>query len=123
MPTPKIWESADILVSDLTKDWNSRVLESRDEDADWVNSITQAVSGNTFRAFRKLPNRPSQVFRGWAFDSLVTRGGFNELQSVLRQEDYDRWLEKLVSDFRQCWTYKMRLSARIGKNMTFTRLS
>jgi hypothetical protein len=122
MPTPKIWETADDLVVALKKDWNTRASKLRNADADWETSIESAVSGNTFRAFRNLPHRPSRVFREWAFDALITRGYLNELKKVRTQENYDQWLDKLVSDFGKYWKRKMKVSIPFGPSYKLPNL-
>jgi hypothetical protein len=72
------------------------------------------VSGNTFRAFRNLPARPSVTFRDWALDSLVTHEYFNRLPTTLTQEEYDDWLDHLVGDFRKYWFGKMKANIGFG---------
>jgi hypothetical protein len=122
MPTPKIWETADDLVVALKKDWNTHASKLRNADADWESSIQSAVSGNTFRAFRNLPHRPSRVFREWAFDALITRGYIHELKKVRTQENYDQWLDKLVSDFSKYWKRKMKVSIPFGPSYKLPNL-
>lgn len=122
MPTPKIWDKADTLVSDLKKNWNARVMETSDAEADWEGSIRSAVGSNTFRAFANLPNQPSRVFRDWAYDALITRGHFTELKQVLTQADYDKWLQKLVSDFARRWRKQMKCSIPFGPSYKLPNL-
>jgi hypothetical protein len=134
MPPPKIWENANVLIADLSQrivQSNALVLRPIDTPADWKRSIRNAVSGNTFRAFPKQksptaktqqPQHPSQVFRDWAFDALITRGYFKELKRVQSRVGYDDWLEKLVRDFRLHWKRKMLYSIPFGPSYKLPNL-
>jgi hypothetical protein len=122
MPTPKVWNSEADLVADLRHDGAVRVLEAISSEIDWQTTIRCAVAANTFRAFRNLPNRPSQVFRGWALDALVTRGYFERLKNVRTQNDYDMWLLDLVKDLRKCWKRRMKSSMPFGPSYKLPNL-
>jgi hypothetical protein len=117
MATPKVWDSANDLVLDLQKDWNKRASKLSGAGADWESNIRSAVSRNTFRAFQNLPHRPSRVFREWALDALVTRKYFDALEKIRTQSDYDKWLERFVIDFRNCWKRRMRASSRLARHI------
>ena len=43
--------------------------------------VRQSVGGNSFRAFRNMPQRPSEVFRNWAMHSLEEYGRLFRLRS------------------------------------------
>ena len=122
MPTPKVWNNEADLVADMKLYWEKRVLEPISSETGWQTTIRRAVGANTFRAFRNLPNRPSQVFRGWAFDALVTRGYFERLKNVRTQIDYDIWLLDLVKDLRKCWKRRMKCSMPFGPSYKLPNL-
>jgi hypothetical protein len=118
MPRPKIWDDSDTLVEDMREDWTARI----GGDVDWEVSIRRAVGSNTFRAFRKLPNPPSQVFRDWAYDALITHGQFKDLRKVRTQADYDKWLQKLVSSLNRRWKRQMNIRIPFGPSFKLPNL-
>lgn len=122
MKVPKIWNSENELISDLSIDWEARILEAISSEIDWRTTIRCAVGPNTFRAFRNLPNPPSQVFRDWALDALVRRGYFDRLKSVRTQNDYDMWLLELVKDLRKRWKHRMAHSMPFGASYKLPNL-
>jgi hypothetical protein len=119
---PKIWKSEGDLVADLRSDWGTRALDAISIKADWETTINIAIRGNTFRAFRRLPNKPSQVFRDWASGALVTRGYFEQLKGVRSQSDYDKWLLKLVNDLRRHWKRRMAVNLPFGPSYKLPNL-
>jgi hypothetical protein len=68
MPTPHIFGSTQELLQELrsarTLAAATRFFNARCQTVGEV--VYQGVGGNTFRAFRNLPARPSVVFRQWA---------------------------------------------------------
>lgn len=122
MPKPKTWLTPEALISDLKEHWHSRGQQIRASSAEWQTSIREAVSANTFRAFQNLPARPSVTFRGWAFSALVTQGHFNELPSLSTQEQYDRWLDRLVEDFQDSWRNAMKTNISFGPSYKLPNL-
>lgn len=122
MPKPEIWSSSEALVSDLKHCWSSHHFETTISLPDWERDIRRAVGSNTFRAFKKLPCRPSQVFREWAYDALVTRGYFDRLTAVSTQQDYERWLNQLVCDFKGYWQRKMMCTIPFGPSYKLPNL-
>lgn len=122
MPQPKTWLSQAALISDLKECWHSRDQNIDVYSADWQTIIREAVSSNTFRAFQRLPARPSITFREWALDALTTRGYFEELLNLLTQEDYDRWLDRYVSDFRTYWHKAMNADISFGPSYKLPNL-
>ena len=73
----------------------------------WEELVRRAVGSNTFRAFRRMPERPSEVFRNWAREALVSRGYVEKLKTVRSRADYCVWLTALVSDFQKYWRAHM----------------
>jgi hypothetical protein len=64
----------------------------------------ESVGGNTFRAFRHLPRKPSEVFRTWASRALADDKRLRYLNS---QSDYDTRLQEFCSAFREHWQSQM----------------
>lgn len=64
---------------------------------------TYGVGGNTFRALRKLPERPSVVYRGWA-ESVFDRLATGEMHRSLRdQASFDQWHYKFAESLNSYW--------------------
>lgn len=69
--------------------------------------VTVSVGGNTFRAFRGMPKKPSLVFRDWAARALADKNTVNTLVRLRSQRDYDDWLRDFSAAFRRDWQEQM----------------
>lgn len=126
MPTPKQWTDRDHLVRELKKykwkEWFDK--EQKEESKEYKNQsdkelkkrceselqqiIKNAVGANTFRAFKcHGDNHPSVTFREWAYQALNQKRTLDNLWSVKSQDEYNKWLSKLVRSFREYWESKM----------------
>jgi hypothetical protein len=116
LPSPQMWNTRDQLVADLQAfDWRKEVEHTRKfASEEWELVIRRAVASNTFRAFHRMPERPSEVFRDWAFGAFVSRGFLQTLCTIQGASDYDTWLTKLVEDFRSCWRSRMAVEVPYG---------
>src|SRR5271170_1181450 len=118
MPKPKQWASRNALVRDLAKyRWRRHI-----EPLDVALVVRRSVGANTFRAFQRLPNKPSVVFREWGVGALETRGFLDKLRAVRSQDSYDRWLADLVSDFREEWQRQMGKVLPFGPSLKLPNL-
>jgi hypothetical protein len=70
--------------------------------------VQQSVGGNTFRAFRNMPKRPSEVFRNWALKTLTDKHTTKPLFSVRSQAAYEKWHQDFCSSFREEWQDQMK---------------
>ena len=122
MPKPKIWDDSDALIRDLKGYWRRQSQQSVKVSTEWEEGIRRAVAGNTFRAFRKMPRPPSRVFREWARESLVTRGFFEELNTISSQKEFDKWLRRLVGGFRRYWLREMGCEIPFGPSYKLPNL-
>ncbi|MBI4877329.1 MAG: hypothetical protein HY822_22105, partial [Acidobacteria bacterium] len=126
MPTPKQWSSAAELIADMRScDWQGWFSEGRIKhvNSDWQSIANGAVGANTFRAFTKLPSRPSVVFREWAYKSLA--GGssrYSGLMAVNSQAEYDKWLKELAGSFRRRWKREMGSDIPFGPSLKLPNL-
>jgi hypothetical protein len=68
--------------------------------------INSSASGNTFRSFQNLPQRPSDIYRDWARKHLNHQIP-KEIMSLSSKEEYDKWLEILIEDFARYWEQEM----------------
>jgi hypothetical protein len=68
MPKPYIFASKTELIEMLRGKATCAAAQQcfSDESANLADVVRTGVSGNTFRAFRNLPVRPSVAFREWA---------------------------------------------------------
>ena len=116
LPNPQMWNTRDQLVADLQAfDWRNEVGQTKKfASQEWEQVIRRAVASNTFRAFHRMPERPSQVFRDWAFDAFVSRELIQTLSAISSDSDYDTWLTKLVGDFQSCWRSRMAVEVPYG---------
>jgi len=121
MPKPKQWTDQVELVEDL-KGCRWELRSSKPPPTDWKRTIKEWVGANTFRAFRHMPEKPSKVFREWAFEALVRRHGFQELLSIKSRGNYDKWLHHLAADFRSRWKSKMGREISFGPSLKLPNL-
>lgn len=70
--------------------------------------VKESVGGNTFRAFRNMPKRPSEVFRNWALRELTDKNTTRRLYSVQSQAAYDKWHQEFCTSFRDEWQCQMK---------------
>ena len=103
MPRPHVFSSKAELISLLRSKKNLAAAK----DYFSLRSATphevacMGVGGNTFRAFRNLPVRPSVAFRGWASSHLQ-----NSLDTVLRitnQEEYSKYVHQSANLLCEHW--------------------
>jgi hypothetical protein len=59
------------------------------------------VSGNTFRAFQKLPVRPSETFRTWANGYL--QATFAALSTISAPDSYAQYVDDATNDLCEGW--------------------
>jgi hypothetical protein len=118
MPKPKQWVSRGALIRDLAKyPWKTHF-----EPTTVSLVVRQSVGANTFRAFQRLPKKPSVVFRDWGVGALETRGFLDRLRSVKSQDAYDGWLDDLVVDFRAVWKRAMGGAISFGPSRKLPNL-
>lgn len=126
MAKPKVWTDPEKLVTDLKEcDWRDRFDRGRQREAgsDARTVIQHSVAANTFRAFRGLPNKPSVVFRQWAFDALFgTTTFFERLLAVTTTSQYDSWLMELADHFRRSWRDAMGRDVPFGPSLKLPNL-
>ncbi|MGD0275829.1 MAG: hypothetical protein ABSB79_07220 [Syntrophales bacterium] len=72
--------------------------------------VLQSIAGNTFRAFQKLPKRPSIVFMDWALDYL--HHTLETLKSITDRESYADYVHE--SAFHLCAMWYSEMAAEIG---------
>ena len=88
--------------------------------------VSAAIGGNTFRAFQRLPERPSVVFRDWAktyfTDNLVS------LREISGSDKFLYYINEAVANLRGLWFVKMRSEMGYGPasklvNLTLKKLA
>jgi hypothetical protein len=103
---PHIYAGADEIVSalraherDLAK-WFAKPKQSIE------TIVKESVSGNTFRAFRNLPVKPSEVYRSWALKKCDSDNALAKAASCATQSDFDEWLRAFADDLQGEWQKK-----------------
>jgi hypothetical protein len=92
------------------------------EIEDLSDLIRESVSSNTFRAFARLPKRPSVVFREWAFEQYRNP---DELVAILRddsQERFDSWTNVVAFRLADHWVKAMGQRMAYGATRKLTDL-
>lgn len=84
--------------------------------------VKESVGGNTFRAFRKMPEKPSDVFRPWAETMLSDKESRNRLFRIRSQAAYDRWHNEFCCSFRQEWEGQMGVHLPFGASRKLPNL-
>jgi hypothetical protein len=105
-------ELLNLLQSDLTRSNAEKYFSERLPDITSV--VRQSIAGNTFRAFRKLPERPSVVFRSWASSRLHQT--FETFKNITDPERYSDYVHESALDLCNVWTAKMHAEVGYGRS-------
>lgn len=115
MPKPYAFRSEIELVgalgSDKTKLKAAEFFKQRFETAGEI--VRLAVNGNTFRAFRKLPDKPSKVFREWTTNHVQET--LRNIKDCSNQEDYAAYVHESTIALCAHWHEKMRDDIGYGR--------
>jgi hypothetical protein len=105
MPEPKVFLSVEEGVAELRKfgeRWKLNGAFWKKVEKNEETIIVGSVDKSTFRAFRNLEVRPSELFRGWA--RLNIQEMIYCLNEVSSQEEYDKklvvWTNSLIEFWR-----------------------
>ena len=103
MPKLYVFESRKELVSALKSECTPCLAKSFFEKRLYSVAmvVTKGVSGNTFRAFRNLPVRPSVTFRSFATDYI--NDSMSTLRSISNAEEYDTYINDACLALNQHW--------------------
>lgn len=123
MPGPHIFESRDDLIEAL------RALSARDlaesffaqRTATIARVTEQGVSGNTFRAFRNLPVRPSVAFRTWTTEQLE-RNLQQLLDACSTMLAYANYVHHLTLALNRHWLREARSEMGYGRGAKLLNL-
>lgn len=63
--------------------------------------IKSGVAGNTFRAFRNLPVKPSITFREWAISYI--KGSLHELSTIADNQHYTQFVHEATNNLCSEW--------------------
>jgi hypothetical protein len=119
---PYVFQSRNELLDHL----QSRTTRARAEEyfserlPDIVSVVRRSIAGNTFRAFQKLPERPSVVFRNWASDRLHRT--FEEIKGITDRESYAAYIHESALDFCEVWSGKMNAEIGYGRSTKLLNL-
>ncbi|MFC1533646.1 hypothetical protein ACFL7M_09815 [Thermodesulfobacteriota bacterium] len=107
MPDPYESLNRSALVEALKREKSILSNNFRHRFDDLKSLIRESIGGNTFRAFQKMPEKPSVFFREWAFDRLSTDKTIFSLQNVFSQDEYDEWIKDFAKDLYDSWKGRM----------------
>jgi hypothetical protein len=80
-----------------------------------LDEITHRVaSGNTFRAFSHMPQKPSVVCRTWASAEFQSQKVISELRRMSSQPQYDKWIKEFSGRLSRTWRKQMGTSMPYG---------
>ena len=124
MDQPKPYEFRD---SDEIAQYLSRnkveLGKNFDQRIDSLEEIIRvSVSGNTFRAFRKLPQKPSVVFRGWALVEFQGPKAIDTLTNISSQPQYDEWAREFSDRLSRTWKKEMGTAMPYGPSRKLPNL-
>lgn len=115
MPTPYQFSSESELVK-LLKDAKTQSKSVRFYEAEErgvVEVVCSGVSGNTFRAFRNLPVRPSIAFRDWATEYISQSVRF--LNTVSDRSAYSDFVHSATLSLCDYWRSHTRSEMGYGR--------
>ncbi len=121
-PSPYEFRDANEIIKHLNSHkatlgkWSHQRIETLDEIA------VSGVIGNTFRAFRNMPKRPSIVFRNWALGEFRNDKTINELLGISSQEKYDKWAKRFSSGLAKAWQKQMDTAMPYGPSRKLPNL-
>jgi hypothetical protein len=122
MPVPKRYLDRAELIRDLKKyQWREWFQKHRYQDSDLHRIIADSVGANIFRAFRHLPEKPSVVFRNWAYDSFNEQF-LEEFCAVGSRSQYRDWAYRVSRSLRRCWKGRMDRDMPYGPSLKLTNL-
>ncbi len=124
MPFPKRYATKEDLVSALRNyhwsDWFEKLRE-QEKASDLQLIIKHSVGPNIFRAFRHLPEKPSVVFRGWAYDSFG-REFLNGFRQIGAHSQYREWAYTVSDALRRRWSRTMGTEMPYGPSLKLINL-
>lgn len=108
MSKPYEFSNTEELVGCL-RQYKARIAEFFDEEIEGgvEEVIRSSVEGNTFRAFSRMPCKPSEVFRNWASERLSDNKVIESFTNIGSEQQYDLWLKQFSEDLCHYWTNKM----------------
>ncbi len=109
---PFVFASEQDLIKDL-KSKNIEIIANKflnNSNTTVADVVRNGIAGNTYRAFAKLPKRPSVVFRAWA-TAFITKS-LAELNDISNDGDYSVFIHDATE--KLCIHWKTEMSAELG---------
>jgi len=107
MPKPVQFQNRQHLVDKLASSKKHIASMISTISSDISSIVNESVSGNTFRAFKHMPDSPSHFFKSWAKERIDDKQIFESLVKCASASEYDRWLTKFSNDLDSSWINKM----------------
>jgi hypothetical protein len=125
---PYVFQSRDELINHLCSERTLRVAVdffcNRLPNIEYV--VKEGVAGNTFRAFQRLPERPSVVFREWATGRVTEH--MDRLKKIKTEDEYTIFVHESANDLCSTWMSRMNSEMGFGRgsklfNLVLKKLS
>lgn len=84
--------------------------------------VKNSVGGNSFRAFQKMPQKPSVVFRDWGTKMFNDKRRRNRLFRIGSQAAFDQWHNEFCCSFREEWKEQMGVILPFGASRKLPNL-
>jgi hypothetical protein len=119
---PYVFQSRNELINNLqSKTTKAHAEEYFSQRLPDISSVVhESIAGNTFRAFQKLPKRPSVVFRDWALDHL--RHTFEAVKNITDHENYAAYVHEAALDLCAVWSSTMNAEIGYGRSTKLLNL-
>lgn len=80
------------------------------------------VAGNTFRAFRNLPHKPSVIYKSWSKKEMDKPDFVSRLLAISSGDEYDVWIAQLSDRLRKHWKDEMGENLHYGASRKLPNL-
>lgn len=123
MRAPYVFESRDHLIQALkaqsTREAAERFFASRTDTV--ACAVKEGVCGNTFRAFRNVPLKPSAIFREWATRHLHLT--LEDLLAINTPAHYSQYVHSATLALNQHWLASMQSEMGYGRGSKLLNLA
>jgi hypothetical protein len=119
---PYVFQSRNELINHLqSKTTKAHAEEYFSQRLPDISSVVhKSIAGNTFRAFQKLPKRPSVIFRNWASEHL--HHTFEAVKNITDRENYAAYVHESALDLCAVWSSTMNAEIGYGRSTKLLNL-
>ena len=92
--------------------------------------IKQSVGANVFRAFPHLPRKPSEIYRDWAYNYLISNSPGKQnnnnipkcFYAIKTRSEYRKWAYQSAKSLRDKWSREMKTDMHFGPSLKIINL-